>query len=43
VNRIFTDLSVIDVTPQGLRVVEMVGGLTLAELVKLTGLPLAMA
>jgi 3-oxoadipate CoA-transferase beta subunit len=43
VNRIFTDLAVIDVTPQGLRVVEMIGGLTLAELAKLTSLPLAMA
>ena len=29
VNRIYTDLAVIDVTPQGLRVVEMVEGLSL--------------
>ena len=43
VNRIYTDLAVIDVTVQGLRVLEMVDGLTLAELAKLTGAPLAMA
>jgi 3-oxoadipate CoA-transferase beta subunit len=43
VNRIFTDLAVIDVTPHGLRVVEMVDGMTLPELASLTGVPLAMA
>ncbi len=43
VNRIYTDLAVIDVTPQGLRVVEMVDGLALAELQQMTGVPLAMA
>jgi 3-oxoadipate CoA-transferase beta subunit len=42
VNRIYTDLAVMDVTPQGLRVLEMVDGLTLPELAKLTGMPLAM-
>jgi 3-oxoadipate CoA-transferase, beta subunit len=43
VDRIYTDLAVIDVTPQGLRVLEMVEGLSLPELTVLTGLPLAMA
>jgi 3-oxoadipate CoA-transferase beta subunit len=40
VNRIYTDLAVIDVTPQGLRVLEIVDGLPFAELAKLTGVPL---
>ena len=43
VNRIFTDLAVIDVTPRGLSVVEMVDGLTLPELQRLTAAPLTMA
>lgn len=43
VNRIYTDLAVMDVTPNGLRVLEMVDGLTLPELVKLSGVPMAMA
>jgi 3-oxoadipate CoA-transferase beta subunit len=43
VNRIFTDLAVIDVTPNGLIVSEMVPGLTLDELQKLTDAPLSMA
>ena len=41
VNRIYTDLAVIDVTASGLRVIEVVDGLSLEELVKLTGVPLA--
>ena len=40
VNRMYTDLAVIDVTPQGLRVVEMVEGLGFDELQRLTGVPL---
>jgi 3-oxoadipate CoA-transferase, beta subunit len=40
VNRIFTDLAVIDVTPKGLKIVEMVEGLDLNELQRLTGVPL---
>ena len=40
VNRIFTDLAVIDVTPKGLQVVEMVEGLDLDELQRLTGVTL---
>ena len=40
VNRIYTDLAVIDVTATGLRVVEMADGLSFAELQRLTGVPL---
>ena len=40
VNRIYTDLAVIDVTAEGLAVVDCVPGLSLEELVRLTGVPL---
>lgn len=40
VNRIYTDLAVLDVTPQGLRVREMIPGLSFEELQKFTGVPL---
>ena len=40
VNRIFTDLAVIDVTPQGLKVVKRVEGLDMDQLQRLTGVPL---
>jgi 3-oxoadipate CoA-transferase beta subunit len=40
VNRIFTDLAVIDVTKEGLRVIEIVPGLPLDELQRLTGVAL---
>lgn len=40
VSRIYTDLAVIDVTAQGLKVVERVDGLSHAELQRLTGVPL---
>jgi 3-oxoadipate CoA-transferase, beta subunit len=40
VNRIYTDLAVIDVTPSGLVVVDIVQGLSFAELAGLTGVPL---
>ena len=43
VNRIYTDLAVIDVTPDGLGVVEIVDGLSLEELVELTGVPMSRA
>ena len=43
VARVYTDLATIDVTPDGLRVTDMVEGLALAELQALTGVPLAMA
>ena len=41
VGRVYTDLAVIDVTPAGLVVVDVVPGLSLPELVRLTGVPLA--
>ena len=40
VNRIYTDLAVINVTPAGLCVMEMTEGLSFAELQRLTGVPL---
>jgi 3-oxoadipate CoA-transferase beta subunit len=40
VNRIFTDLAVLDVTANGLCVVESVDGLAFDELQRLTGVPL---
>jgi len=43
VDRIYTDLAVIDVTPQGLAVVEAVDGLAFDELVRITGVPLRRA
>jgi len=41
VDRIYTDLAVIDVTPSGLRVVDRVDGLTHEALEQLSGVPLA--
>ncbi len=43
VSRIYTDLATIDVTKQGLRVIDMVEGLDLAELQRLSGVPLQIA
>jgi 3-oxoacid CoA-transferase subunit B len=40
VNRIITDLAVMDVTPQGLKVVEMAPGVTREALQEKTGVPL---
>src|SRR5689334_23881672 len=40
VSRIFTDLAVLDVTPRGLLVVDVVEGLALEELQRLSGVPL---
>ena len=40
VSRIYTDLATIDITPQGLRVIDMVEGLSLDELVRLSGVPM---
>jgi 3-oxoadipate CoA-transferase beta subunit len=37
VDRIYTDLAVLDVTPQGLRAVDVVEGMTLDELQRLSG------
>jgi 3-oxoadipate CoA-transferase beta subunit len=43
VTRIYTDLAVIDVRPDGLRVVETVEGLSFDELNRLTGVTLRAA
>jgi len=40
VDRIITDLAVLDVTPHGLKVVEMAPGVTREELQTKTGVPL---
>ena len=40
VNRIYTDLAVIDVTRAGLVAIEMVPGLEFSELARITGVPL---
>ncbi|AUX36773.1 MULTISPECIES: 3-oxoacid CoA-transferase subunit B [Sorangium] len=40
VKRIYTDLAVIDVTPQGLTAVELIDGLSFEELARLTAAPL---
>jgi 3-oxoacid CoA-transferase subunit B len=40
VNRIITDLAVLDVTPAGLKVVEIAPGVTREELQSKTGVPL---
>jgi 3-oxoadipate CoA-transferase, beta subunit len=40
VSRIFTDLAVIDVTPAGLKVIDVVEGLAFEELQRVTGVPL---
>jgi len=40
VSRIYTDLATIDITPQGLRVLDKVEGLAWADLQRLTGVPL---
>jgi 3-oxoadipate CoA-transferase, beta subunit len=43
VSRIYTDLATIDITPQGLRVIDMVEGMGLDELQRLSGVPLRVA
>ncbi|MFC7514896.1 CoA transferase subunit B [Herbaspirillum sp. GCM10030257] len=43
VNRIFTDLAVIDVTPQGLLVREIIDELPFEDLQRITGVPLTLA
>jgi 3-oxoadipate CoA-transferase beta subunit len=43
VSRIYTDLAVIDITPRGLEVRDIVEGLSFEELVRLTGVPLALS
>jgi 3-oxoadipate CoA-transferase beta subunit len=41
VSRVYTDLAVIDVTPAGLRAVELTDGLAFDELLRLSGVPIA--
>ncbi len=41
VDRIYTDLAVIDVTPRGFEVAELAPGVTLAEVQEATGAPIA--
>jgi 3-oxoadipate CoA-transferase beta subunit len=43
VSRIYTDLATIDITAGGLKVIDMVESLDLAELVRLSGVPMTMA
>ena len=43
VSRVYTDLATIDITPLGLRVIDMVESLSLAELERLSGVPLLLA
>src|ERR1700730_218056 len=43
VDRIITDLGVLDVTPQGLKVVELATGVSREELIRQTGAPLDVA
>ena len=40
VSRIYSDLAVIDVTPHGLQVIDIIDGLSLEELQKISGVPL---
>ena len=40
VSRIYSDLAVIDITPRGLQVVDIIDGLSLEELQKISGVPL---
>jgi 3-oxoadipate CoA-transferase beta subunit len=40
VSRVYTDLAVIEVTPRGLRVLDVIDGLEISELERITGLPL---
>ena len=41
VTRVYTDLAVIDVTPEGFKLVEAVAGLSLAELISLSKISIA--
>ncbi len=43
VSRIYTDVATIDITPDGLRVVDLAEGLTVEALQEMTGLPLRLA
>ena len=43
VKRIYSELATLACTPQGLKLIDLVDGLTLAELEKLIGLPIGIA
>jgi 3-oxoadipate CoA-transferase beta subunit len=43
VKRIYSELATLECTPQGLKLIDMVEGLTHAELEKMLGLPIAAA
>jgi 3-oxoadipate CoA-transferase beta subunit len=43
VKRVYSDLATLECTPQGLKLIDTVDGLTHAELEKLVGLPIAAA
>jgi 3-oxoadipate CoA-transferase beta subunit len=43
VKRIYSELATLECTPQGLLLIDMVDGLTHAELEKMLGLPIAVA
>ena len=43
VSRVYTDLAVIDLTPEGAKVIDSVEGLAFDELQKLTAIPLLRA
>ena len=43
VSRVYTDLATIDITPDGFAVIDMVEGMSLDDLTRLTGLPLKKA
>ena len=40
VSRVYTDLAVLDITPMGLRIVDVIDGLGVDELTRLSGVPL---
>ena len=40
VSRVYTDLAVLDITPAGLRIVDLIDGLGVDELIRLSGVPL---
>ena len=40
VSRVYTDLATLDITPAGFRLVELVAGFSLEELVRLSGVPI---
>ena len=43
VTRVYTDLAVMDITPDGFLLVEAVAGLTIDELQRVSGVPIAAA